>query len=65
MDNEILCNRICKMIGISYAISEQEVVGAYNQLGSLDILLTVLKQSVLDKRSLQQALKDYNNGNTE
>lgn len=61
LENKILYERICKLIAISYAISEDEVLNAYTQLGSLDILLIVLKQCISTKLSLSQAIEEYKN----
>jgi len=36
MKNEILLKRICKLIGMSYALSETDVWCYFQRLGSID-----------------------------
>ena len=49
MQNEILRKRVCRLIGTSYALSEEDVWNAYLKVGSLDLLLNLLESNKLEE----------------
>lgn len=54
MENKILFERICKMVSITYALPENEVQALYDQCNSVDVVIEVIKNSILNHTSLQQ-----------
>ena len=54
MENKILFERICKMIAITFALPENEVQSVYDQTNSIDVVIEVVKNSILNHTSLQQ-----------
>lgn len=53
MINKILLQRICKMIAISYALQENEVIYAYDKTNSIDAVLTGVLDSIANHTTLQ------------
>ena len=49
MQNEILRKRVCRLIGMSYSLSEDEIWNYYMRVGSLDLLLNLLETNKLDE----------------
>lgn len=45
MANDILMKRICKLIAMTYALSENVVYGAYLKTNSIDMVLDLIKQN--------------------
>jgi len=53
MANKILAKRICKLISMSYAVTEQEVEEAYDKTNSIDVVLEATSSSVRNGTTLQ------------
>jgi len=53
LENKILFERICRMIAINYALPEEEVISAYNQTNSIDIVLKAVRNSILNHTTIQ------------
>lgn len=49
----ILEQRICKMIAISYALTEIEVMEAFDKTNSIDVILSAVRRSIINHTSLQ------------
>jgi len=49
MQNEILRKRVCRLIGMSYSLSEEETWTYYVRIGSLDLLLNLLETNKLNE----------------
>ena len=59
MQNEILRKRVCRLIGMSYSLSENDVWNAYLKVGSLDLLLNLLEANKLDEFLRKLSEKPY------
>ena len=46
--NQILLKRICKLIAITYALSEENVWQTYEKVGSLDEIIRMAKNSEIN-----------------
>lgn len=53
MENKILFQRMCKMIAINYALPENEVQAVFDQTNSIDAVIEVVKNSLINHTSLQ------------
>ncbi len=53
MENKILFQRICRMIAITYALPENEVQAIYDQTNSVDVVIEVVRNSIINHTSLQ------------
>jgi hypothetical protein len=49
VQNEILRKRVCRLIASCYALSENDIWNYYVKIGSLDLLLNLLKTNKLDE----------------
>ncbi len=58
MENKILKQRICKMIAMSYALSEDEVIRAYDLTNSIDTVLESIVNSIVNHTSLQSEIAE-------
>lgn len=58
MENKILMQRICKMLAISYALPESEVLAAYEKTNSIDILVKAIRNSINNHTTLQQEITE-------
>ena len=57
MQNDILRKRICRLIGMSYSLSEQEIWNAYLKVGNLDLLLNLLETNKLEEYLKENSLR--------
>lgn len=53
MKNEILFERICKMIAMNYALPTNEVQNAYDKVNSIDALIEAVRNSIINHTTLQ------------
>lgn len=58
LQNIILTRRICKMIAMSYALSEKEVRDAFAKTNSIDIVLAAIHDSIINHTSIQQEISE-------
>lgn len=49
MTNIILQKRVCKLIAMTYALDDLKVWNAYEKLGSIDKLLNLAQDGMLEK----------------
>lgn len=41
------------MVAMNYALTEQEVINAYNKVNSVDFLITAIRNSIINHTTLQ------------
>ena len=61
IENNILMKRICKMISINYAISENDIWQLYEKTNSIDIVIEIVRDSIIYHTSLKFELSKRNN----
>jgi len=62
LDNIIIINRILKLIAITYAMDEHEIKSLYENIGSIDKLLSILNVSLTSKKPLDVIINEFKNG---
>lgn len=58
MENKILFERICKMISINYALPVNEVQAVYDQTNSIDAVIEIVRNSIINHTSLQHEVSE-------